>query len=92
MLCLYQPFMMLWMGKNMMLPMSAVILLSLYFYLLKLGDIRALYSSAKGIWWEQRYRAIGETLMNLALNIILGRLFGVHGIILATMIINKVIN
>lgn len=85
-LCLYQPFMKLWMGTIMMLPISAVILFCGYFYLLKLGDVRSMYSSANGLWWDQRYRAIGETLLNIILNIILGKLFGVHGIILATMI------
>ena len=86
MLCLYQPFMTLWMGDDMLLPISAVILLCVYAYLLKLGDIRSLYSSANGLWWEQRHRAIGETLMNLTLNIVLGKAFGVHGIIIATMV------
>jgi O-antigen/teichoic acid export membrane protein len=37
-LCLYQPFMKLWMGEDMLLPMSAVGLICLYFYLLKLGE------------------------------------------------------
>ena len=36
-LCLYQPFMEIWMGKNMMLPMSAVVLFCMYFYLLTLS-------------------------------------------------------
>ena len=85
-LCLYQPFMEIWMGRDMMLPFSAVVLFSLYSYLLKLGDVRSMYSSANGLWWEQRYRALGETLLNLILNITLGKMFGVHGIILATMI------
>ena len=85
-ICLYQPFMKLWMGKDMMLSTTSVLLLSLYFYLLKLGDIRSMYSSAKGLWWEQRYRAVGETLLNLILNILMGRAWGVNGIILATMI------
>ena len=85
-LCLYQPFMEIWMGKNMMLPMSAVVLFCMYFYLLKLGKVRYLYTSANGLWWEQRHRALGETAMNLALNVILGKVLGVHGIIIATMI------
>ena len=85
-LCLYQPFMEIWMGKDMMLPMSAVLLLCMYFYLLKLGDVRSLYTSANGLWWESRYRALGETILNIVLNIVLGRRYGVHGIILATMI------
>lgn len=85
-LCLYQPFMELWMGEDLMLPFSAVFLICLYFYLLRLGDIRSMYASANGQWWEQRHRAIGETILNLVLNITLGRFFGVHGIIIATII------
>ena len=86
MLCLYQPFVTLWMGKDMLLPDSAALLMCLYFYLLKLGDMRFMYTTATGLWWEQRYRAIGETAVNVILNIILGKYFGVHGIILATML------
>ncbi len=86
MLCLYQPFMQLWMGEDMMFPMEVVIMLCVYFYLLKLGDMRSMYSSAKGLWWEQRYRALTETLLNLVLNVVLGKFFGVYGIIAATMI------
>ena len=85
-LCLYQPFMKLWMGEDMLLPMSAVGLICLYFYLLKLGDVRSMYHAANGLWWEHRYRAVCETVLNLVLNISLGKLFGVHGIILATII------
>jgi O-antigen/teichoic acid export membrane protein len=86
MLCLYQPFMQLWMGDDMLLPMSDVVLLCIYFYLLKLGDVRYIYTSANGLWWEQRYRALGETLLNLILNITMGKILGITGIILATMI------
>ena len=85
-LCMYQPFMEIWMGKDMLLPMSAAVMFSMYFYMLKLGDVQSMYSSANGLWWEQRYRALCETALNLTLNILLGKYFGVHGIILATMI------
>ena len=76
----------MWMGKDMMLPFSAVVLLCIYFYLLKLGDIRTLYSSANGLWWQQRYRAIAETILNIILNIILGKFYGIYGMTLATII------
>ncbi|MCR5324865.1 MAG: hypothetical protein K6E85_16535 [Lachnospiraceae bacterium] len=85
-LCLYQPFMKVWMGDKMLLETPAVLMLCGYFYLLKLGDMRSMYSSANGLWWEQKYRALAETLLNLTLNLILGKLFGVYGIISATMI------
>ena len=74
------------MGKDMLLPMSAAVMFSMYFYMLKLGDVRSMYNTANGLWWEQRYRALCETAFNLTLNILLGKYFGVHGIILATMI------
>lgn len=86
MICMYTPFMKIWMGGDMLLPMVSVILLCVYFYLLRLGDIRSMYSSAKGLWWEQRYRALGETILNLVLNVSLGKIMGINGIILATII------
>ena len=85
-LCLFQPFMHFWMGEEMMLPLPAVILFCLYFYVLKIGDMRSLYSTANGLWWKMRHRAIVETLCNVLLNVALGMKFGVCGIISATII------
>ena len=85
-LCLSQPFMSLWMGKNMLLDLRSVVLMSGYFYLLKMGDMRSIYNAANGLWWKMKYRSIIETLMNIVLNIVLGYYYGIHGIIGATMI------
>ena len=74
------------MGRDMMLPGSAMALFCVYFYVLTLGDMRYMYMSARGLFWEQRWRAIAETVLNLVLNIVLGKLFGVYGIIVATMV------
>lgn len=85
-LCLYQPFMTIWMGPENLLDNSTVILLCIYFYLLKLGDIRSLYNAANGLWWEHKWRSISETVMNVLLNCLLGCYFGINGIIWATII------
>lgn len=85
-LLLYQPFMLIWVGEDMMLPFGMAVLFMLYFYVLKMGDIRALFIDAAGLWWEQRWRAIAETLANLVLNIALGLYFGVWGIVIAILI------
>lgn len=85
-LCLVQPFMELWVGKELMLPFDVVVMLVAYFYLLRMGDVRYVYSEAAGLWWETRYRAITESVANVILNIVLGKLFGVRGIILATLL------
>lgn len=85
-LCLYQPFMKLWLGEQYMLDFGCVILLCIYFYALQIGAIRAVYADAVGLWWETRYRAIIESVVNVLLNYILGKAFGIHGIIIATLI------
>ena len=89
---LYQPFMQLWVGEVYMFPFSVVICFCAYFYVLKMGDVRATYSDAVGLWWENRYRAIAESVANILLNIILVQIWGVYGIILATVISLLIIN
>ena len=51
-----------------------------------------MYSDAAGLWWESRYRALAETFANIGLNFILGKIFGLQGIIAATLISLLVIN
>lgn len=91
-LCLYQPFMSLWVGESLMLPFSMVILFCMYFYVLKMGDVRAIYLEAVGLWWENRYRMIFESLANIILDYILIIKMGVHGVIAATLITLLIIN
>ena len=85
-LCLYQPFIEMWVGTELMFPLYVVICLCIYFYVLTSGDIRSLYMNAAGLWWENRYRSIFEAITNLVLNILLVRIVGISGIILSTII------
>lgn len=90
--CLYQPLMKLWMGEENMFSYGIVVLFCMYFYALRMGDIRAVYSDAKGLWYENRYRAIAESIANVVLNLVLGYFFGVAGIVAGTLISLLVIN
>ena len=90
--CLYQPLMQVWMGETNMFPYEIVALFCMYFYALKLGDIRSVYVEAKGLWYENRYRAIAESVLNVVLNLVLGHFFGVAGIIAGTLISLLVVN
>lgn len=85
-MCLYQPFMKIWMGTELMFPMQTVILFCIYFYELSMSDIIALYKDGAGLWWHGRYRTIVEAIANLALNFLLGWLWGVNGILVATIL------
>lgn len=84
--CLYTPFMFLWAGKAMTLPLSSITLFCIYFYILKMGDVRYTYVQATGLWREIRVYAIAEMLVNLSLNYYLGKKYGLNGIIAATII------
>lgn len=91
-ICLYQHFMYLWMGNSLSFSNGIMILFCIYFYLLAMTDIKNVYTDACGLWWENRYRSILETIVNLVLNWTLGYYFGVLGILLATIITIVVIN
>lgn len=91
-LCLYQPFMHIWVGKNNLLPLSSVILFCMYFFLLTMGDMQSVYYNAAGLWWNYRKCTIVEALLNLSLNFILGKVWGLNGIIAGTLISLFLIN
>lgn len=85
-LVVFQPFMRLWMGERLMLSDSAMMLLCIYLYTLCMGDVRSVYVTSAGLWWEGRYRSAAEAASNIVLNIVLGKYFGISGIIVATIL------
>lgn len=94
MCCLYQPFMMLWMrgNSNLMLPDRDMILFCVYFYAITMNNIRNQYLNGVGLFWELRLWYILEVVGNITLNLILGYLFGITGILAATLITIIVFN
>lgn len=92
MMCLYNSFMKIWVGSALTFSWGLPLLFSIYFYTLKIGDIRATYSAATGLWWENRYRAIAEIFANILLNYIFVKLWGLYGIIAATILPVLLIN
>ena len=88
----YQPFMEMWVGTDLMFDNFIMILFVLYFILQKIGDVQAQYFDAAGLWWYGKWRGIIEALFNLLLNISLGYFFGVTGIVMATILTIVFIN
>lgn len=86
MICLYQPFMKLWMGNKLLLPMRDVSLIVIWFFVDIVQQSQNLYLAGAGLWNELRYSYIFNTCSNLILNIILGKLFGITGIIIASLV------
>ncbi len=92
MACLYQPFMKLWAGEDLLLSTFNMILFCVYFYVINMNNIRNQYISGTGIWWRLKVSYIVEAVANLLLNFILGKYFGITGVLLATIITIFVFN
>ncbi|MGN1318110.1 MAG: lipopolysaccharide biosynthesis protein [Lachnospirales bacterium] len=85
-LCLYQPFMELWVGKDLMLEFSAVICFCIYFYVFEINALLNLYKDASGIWHADRFRPLITAFANLTMNLIMVQFWGIYGIILSTVL------
>ena len=87
-LCIYQPFMELWVGKDLMLSFLAVVCFVVYFFVRQYNTLFNLYKDASGMWHEDRFRPLCEALTNLVLNLFLVRFIGIYGILLSTVLAN----
>lgn len=83
---LFQSFMKLWMGEQMVLPDIIPILVCLYFYIRTMGDVRAVYVDATGLWWVQIGRCIVESITNILFSLVLVNVIGLAGVILGTIL------
>jgi O-antigen/teichoic acid export membrane protein len=86
MICLFQPFMSLWMGESMLLSMMDVVLIGIWFMVTVVQHAYYLYSTGNGLWDELKWAYIFSTCFNLIMNIVLGKLIGITGIILASLL------
>ena len=85
-LCMYQPFMVIWVGKDHLLPFSAVICLVIYYFVYEINRLLNTYKDAGGIWREDRFRPLVTAISNLCMNLIFVQFWGIYGIILSTVI------
>ena len=85
-MALYQPFMCLWTGKDLLLPMSVVVSLVIYLYVVEVNRITNIYKDAAGIWHEDRFRPLTAAIVNVCLNVITIRYIGIFGVIFSTVI------
>lgn len=85
-LCLYQPFMRLWLGEKMMVSMDIVFVLCLYFLVWKAIDVIKIYKDAAGMWWADKYKPYVSVMVNILLNFFFIGELGITGVLLSTII------
>lgn len=85
-LCLYQPFMRIWVGKDLMLRFSAVVCFCIYYFIYEINQLLNTYKDSAGIWHEDRFRPLVTAGANLALNLIMVQFWGIYGVLLSTVL------
>lgn len=85
-LCLYQPFMEIWVGKDLMLDFGSVICFCIYYFVYEINQLLNTYKDAAGIWHEDRFRPLVTALANLVMNLIMVQFWGIYGVLLSTVI------
>lgn len=85
-LCLYQPFMSIWMGEDYLLSISCMFCFVLYLYVYEINRLITLYKDAAGIWHKDRFRPLVASLVNLGLNLATVQWLGLYGVVLSTVV------
>lgn len=91
-LCLYQPFMTIWMGKRILLPFDSVILMVMYYYSWQCRVGVNLFKDAAGLWREDFWKPYVSAGVNIIANICLVKLIGLNGVLISTIIAMVFIN
>lgn len=89
MLCLYQPFIVLWVGEENLLSFVVVIMVTAYFFSNSIRQLTGPFIGALGLWNKTLPRQIIAAIMNLILDIIFVKRYGVAGIVFASFLTNS---
>lgn len=83
---LINPFIELWIGKEYILSIYIVIIIVLNFYMSGIRTITLAYRDTLGLFWNDRYKPLIESIINLIASIILANNFGLIGVLIGTFI------
>lgn len=85
-LCVYQPFISIWVGDKFKMEYSVVVCLCIYYYIYEINQLLNFYKDAAGMWHEDRFRPLVTALSNLAMNLIMVNYWGIYGVVLSTVL------
>ena len=85
-LCLYQPFMQIWMGEDNMLTIGFVFCFVVYYYSMGANKLLNMFKDSAGIWKTDRWRPLTAALVNLTLNLATVQRLGLYGVLLSSVV------
>lgn len=83
---LFQPFIKIWVGSELLLPSAVVPCFCAYFLCYSVTRLLNVFKNAAGVWHEDRLRPLVSATVNLGLNLLTVKWLGVYGVILSTVV------
>ena len=81
-------FIVIWMGKeNLLNNITVIIILFNVFFAMMRGSVEQ-FQAGKGIYYQDRYAPILESIINLVTSLILVRYIGISGVFIGTLVSN----
>jgi len=89
---LIQNFILIWLGVDFLLSDLFVLCFSIQIFFVCISNYFTMLRESLNLWQKGKWLAVLEIFMNLVLNVLLTKLIGLPGIVLATVITVLVIN
>ena len=83
---LFQPFIILWLGRDYLLDQPVLIIIVLNFATNYMQLTTNIYRQASGVFVQGKYRAVANAILNLVTSIILVKQIGLVGVFLGSII------
>lgn len=85
-LCVIQPFVKIWIGEQYLLSTFVIIILSICLYIKSMIKTMNTFKEAAGIFYEDRFVPLAQSIINVVFSIILLHFFGMAGVFMGTII------
>lgn len=83
---LFNPFVELWVGKDYLFSEAVVSAMAFSFYLMYMRKAVCMFKEATGLYWNDRYKPLAESVINLVASIYLTIHYGVIGVVVGGII------
>ena len=84
--CLYQGFINLWLGRTYLLSTKTMTLFVIYFYVTNIRLSVVTYKDACGMWKQDKWKPYFSMITNIVLDYVLVVKYGINGVLIASIV------
>lgn len=86
------PFIDIWLGTEYTMSHQVVFVIVMNFYITGIRHTTLTFKSAAGLFWQDRYKPLIESMLNILISIILATKLGISGVLIGTIISSLLTN